>query len=256
MFFISRPAAFVLFFLLLCSSVPAQEPPFTATRNKKAEFLFGQALQQHQMLDYSKALSTLDKCIKLDPEFVDAWMLIADIHGKNENYGKSIEIYEKVKTIRPEFPLAYFSLANDAFKSADYERAYENIEKYLQMPDYFQPDLIIASPSKRSSKTARIVAEELGMDTKLVSFESELYEAGIDKVLHVIRNIDDRYNTVMLVGHNPVFTGIVGFLTNSFLEHLPTSGIAVVRFDTATWKIIKHYTGELVHTDSPKNMRA
>jgi phosphohistidine phosphatase len=120
----------------------------------------------------------------------------------------------------------------------------------------FQPDLIIASPSKRSSKTARIVAEELGMDTKLVSFESELYEAGIDKVLHVIRNIDDRYNTVMLVGHNPVFTGIVGFLTNSFLEHLPTSGIAVVRFDTATWKIIKHYTGELVHTDSPKNMRA
>jgi outer membrane protein OmpA-like peptidoglycan-associated protein len=138
MFFISRPAAFVLFFLLLCSSVPAQEPPFTATRNKKAEFLFGQALQQHQMLDYSKALSTLDKCIKLDPEFVDAWMLIADIHGKNENYGKSIEIYEKVKTIRPEFPLAYFSLANDAFKSADYERAYENIEKYLQMPDYFR----------------------------------------------------------------------------------------------------------------------
>jgi phosphohistidine phosphatase len=72
--------------------------------------------------------------------------------------------------------------------------------------------------------------------------------------MHVIREFDDQYDTVMVVGHNPSITGIVGYLTDTFIEHVPTSGIVVVKFDEATWKLTKSRAGKVVWNQTPKGI--
>jgi phosphohistidine phosphatase len=117
----------------------------------------------------------------------------------------------------------------------------------------FTPQLIVSSPAKRALKTAREVAKELDYDEKNIQQETEIYEADIDDLMHVIRSFDDTADNVLMVGHNPSFTGMVGTLTNTFIENMPTAGIALIRFDIQSWKQVSKHTGTLEWFDYPKN---
>lgn len=117
----------------------------------------------------------------------------------------------------------------------------------------FAPELIVSSPAKRALKTAREVAKELHYEEKNIQLETDIYEADIDDLMHIIRSWDDTTTRVMMVGHNPSFTGMVGILTNTFVENMPTAGIALIRFDLQSWKQVSKHTGTLEWFDYPKN---
>ncbi|MES2778975.1 MAG: histidine phosphatase family protein, partial [Bacteroidota bacterium] len=117
----------------------------------------------------------------------------------------------------------------------------------------FAPQLIICSPAKRTQKTAKIAAEVLGLDDSKFELETTMYDADISDLLFTIRSIDDKRHRVMMVGHNPGFTGLIGTLTNSFIDNLPTSGVALIEFDIQSWKQVTHQSGTLQWFDYPKN---
>ncbi|MES2559538.1 MAG: histidine phosphatase family protein [Bacteroidota bacterium] len=117
----------------------------------------------------------------------------------------------------------------------------------------FQPQLMVCSPAKRTQKTAKIVAEVLGYNEKKIDLETAIYDADISDLLHVIRSLDDTQNRVMMIGHNPGFTGLIGILTNSLVENLPTAGVALIHFDIKSWKQVASQSGTLVWLDFPKN---
>lgn len=117
----------------------------------------------------------------------------------------------------------------------------------------FKPQLIVSSPAKRTQKTAKLVAEVLNVPEKKIELETSMYDADISDLLHVIRTLDDTYNRVMLIGHNPGFTGLIGTLTNSLIENLPTAGVALIRFDIQRWQQVTQYSGTLDWFDFPKN---
>jgi phosphohistidine phosphatase len=116
----------------------------------------------------------------------------------------------------------------------------------------FIPELIVSSTAKRTHKTAKIIQENLVLKPSSLLLESDLYEATTSDILHVIRSLSDNLNTVMLVGHNPSFTGMIGLLSQTFIENLPTSGIAVIQFNFPTWKLIQNKSGNLVWFMYPK----
>src|SRR5574343_367667 len=110
--------AFVaLFFTLLAQ---AQDQPFTGTNNKKASKLFGEALQAYTQFDGKKAVELLNKCTELDPQFVDAYMLLADIREGNEQFAEAIALYEKVIGLKPEFQIPYYKLAISQLSNGEY----------------------------------------------------------------------------------------------------------------------------------------
>jgi len=117
----------------------------------------------------------------------------------------------------------------------------------------FMPEIIVSSPARRALKTAREVAGELGYDEKNIQQETEIYEADIDDLMHVIRSFNDEASRVLMVGHNPSFTGMVGTLTNTFIENMPTSGVALIRFDIQSWKQVSKHSGTLEWFDYPKS---
>lgn len=115
------------------------------------------------------------------------------------------------------------------------------------------PAVIISSPAKRALKTAKIISRALGKKESEIQLEFDVYEATIQNLLHVIRNINDDAKSAILFGHNPAFTGIIGYLTHTPIENLPTAGIACIAFPVETWKQIAEESGELAWVDFPKN---
>jgi phosphohistidine phosphatase len=119
-----------------------------------------------------------------------------------------------------------------------------------------KPDLIISSPAARAIKTAKEVSRELDYPEKDIQQELDLYEASIEDILHIVRNMDDNHNQVMFFGHNPTFTSLAGYLTSSFIDNVPTAGVMEITFDIDTWKQVAQHSGELAMFDYPKNQNS
>ncbi len=122
-------------FLLLLSlgAVKAQtDRPFTGTTNKKAEKLFGEALQAFTIMDYKKALPLLNKILEEDPKFIDAMMLLADLREQNDQFTEAINLYRKVIEINPDFQIPYYKLAYAALSYGEFETALNYIKQYKE----------------------------------------------------------------------------------------------------------------------------
>ena len=62
---------------------------------------------------------------------------------------------------------------------------------------------IVASPARRTSMTAGIIAEAYGWDPNRVSMDQRIYDADVATLRDVVRELEDADGTIILVGHNP-----------------------------------------------------
>jgi len=104
-----------------------------------------------------------------------------------------------------------------------------------------RPSLIVSSPAKRAWKTAKIIARELGYPLEFLQREDDLYLASVNKILDVLVAQDERFNNIMLFGHNPGLT-----------NNLPTCGVVSVSFDRDDWSLYDRPDFELGLYDYPK----
>src|SRR5689334_17509196 len=96
------------------------------------------------------------------------------------------------------------------------------------------PDLVVASPSRRTRETWHAVATALGAGATHVSaaYEPRVYTAGDgEDLLDVVRETDDKYGTVLLIGHNPTMSALSALLDpgGGPADGLRTGGLAVHR---------------------------
>ena len=96
-----------------------------------------------------------------------------------------------------------------------------------------KPDYIIASPAKRTTKTAEAYAKAWWYKKKHIEREKSLYEASLSTLCTVIEKTQEKVDRLVLVGHNPGLTALINHC-GYVLDNLPTWGVVV--FD---------YTGEL-----------
>lgn len=114
------------------------------------------------------------------------------------------------------------------------------------------PELIISSPAKRAYSTAKKVAAVLDYNKDNLIRDSELYDASVESFLNLITSLNDDYNKIMLVSHNPVITIISNKLSNSSIVNLPTCSLALIEFNINFWKDVKLNSGKLVAFEYPK----
>ena len=74
-------------------------------------------------------------------------------------------------------------------------------------------------------------------------------------LLNAIKQTDNRYNTVFVVGHNPGLTDLINYLSLETVDNLPTSGAFAVNFDTENWEDIDSASGKLLFYEFPKKHR-
>ena len=114
-----------------------------------------------------------------------------------------------------------------------------------------KPDLIMSSPAVRALATAQVIAKGLDYKLKGIAVNDRLYAATADALIAVIEELDDKFERVMLVGHNPEFTDFAHHFSSE-ITHMPTCAIAVFTFDAKTWSGIGQAKPVRTDFDSPK----
>ena len=115
-----------------------------------------------------------------------------------------------------------------------------------------RPGLMITSPAKRATTTARRIAKEVGYSEKKIEENEAIYGGGVRQLLEVIQEIDDSNDQAMLFGHNPGLTSLALELTDAGIDNIPTCGIFCIRFAVGSWKDVDSGRGEVVFFDYPK----
>jgi phosphohistidine phosphatase len=97
----------------------------------------------------------------------------------------------------------------------------------------FTPDLIVSSPAVRARTTAEYFAKEFNMDAQSIDIQQDIYEADERTIQHIINELPETAETVLIFGHNPTFTYIAdGFSKKDRFENVPTCGIVQIQSDT------------------------
>ncbi len=114
-------------------------------------------------------------------------------------------------------------------------------------------DHILSSPAKRAKRTARYMAEEFGFPKDGIELVDQLYLATSAAFQQSILNLNNKYQTVALVSHNPGITEYANILTTVRIEDMPTCGVFGVQADTEGWQHFEKAEKKFLFFDYPKN---
>lgn len=113
------------------------------------------------------------------------------------------------------------------------------------------PDIMLSSPARRATQTTEIIATELSHPLEAIIFREAIYEAGVSDLLDIIQNLDARYESAMLIGHNPSLTWVINQLTGEHIANAPTCSIATLRTFSPRWEDSSSGATDLLDFDYP-----
>lgn len=114
------------------------------------------------------------------------------------------------------------------------------------------PDVIFTSKATRAVTTCRFVSDALKFDTGKIFEDEELYNASVRTFYEFIRNLDDMYNNVLCIGHNPVISYLAEYLTREEIGDMETAGLVIIRFNVNQWKDVNQGSGEFIEYVNPR----
>ena len=132
----------------------------------------------------------------------------------------------------------------------DSKRLAEHLRKHP-----IKVDLVFCSPARRAKQTLKPIQPVLGAK---VSEEPELYGAGSEELLKLVRRTPRKLDAILLIGHNPGFEELTRALVppEQAPEGLPTCTIATITFDVADWKAAGPRKGNLAGLLTPGDFDA
>lgn len=135
--------------------------------------------------------------------------------------------------------------------SARGREACKIIGRYMRQKQYV-PQLILCSSSTRTRETMERVVEHAEFAAPH-TLEKKLYLATTGEMLAVLQAMQDEFDAVLLIGHNPGMHHLAAVLASA--EHTklrekleikyPTGALAVLGFGVDHWKAISPDLGEL-----------
>jgi len=121
------------------------------------------------------------------------------------------------------------------------------------------PDLVIVSGARRAQQTWSAVYRAWAHPPHHV-VDERIYEASTDDLLLLIREVESKVGSLVLVGHNPGFEDLAFALASDTsepvaIEHLeqkyPTCGLVLFEVDEP-WEHVVHGGAKLVSFDVPR----
>lgn len=124
-------------------------------------------------------------------------------------------------------------------------------------------DRVLASPAARVVQTLEEVSQSYG--PLEITYERALYLGSLDVLLETIRATDDRFGTLLIVGHNPGLENLVlalsrgtgGTLRERAETKYPTACLAELSLAPIdSWRDVKSGSGTLVRFIRPRDLDA
>lgn len=132
---------------------------------------------------------------------------------------------------------------------------------YLRDEQLF-PDLALVSPARRARETWDLVRPALGEVE--MRFEPRIYEAPVERLLAVVREVEPAIRTLLMIGHNPGLADMAKRLVGHgdryafarLAQKYPTAGLAVIDFATEDWAGMGLGEGRIDRFVTPKSLGA
>ena len=153
----------------------------------------------------------------------------------------------------------------NANTTAEYERDYDrtltprgikDVEKmgcYLSEKNS-KPDLVLSSSAIRARKTAE-TAHVVGNWRSKFFLEPKIYGGNPCFLLDLIKEQDDSYRSICLVGHEPNFSSFIAKVINANAYiNFPTAAMAKIDFNIKEWSRIDFGIGILDWLTHPKEL--
>lgn len=93
-----------------------------------------------------------------------------------------------------------------------------------------KPQAIFSSTAVRAKSTAQIIAETAKFDCE-ITYDFEIYDISTPNLIKFIQNIDDKFECVFIIGHNPAIAEICQILVDNAPDSFPACGAIGVKFD-------------------------
>lgn len=114
-----------------------------------------------------------------------------------------------------------------------------NVNEFL--PKSF---LVWSSTAQRAKNTAYIFAETLSIPVENIIFRDDLYTFDENILENIIKTCDNKYDNLILFGHNEAITNFVNTFGNLAVNNIPTAGFASLSFAQEEWGTIANGTTE------------
>ncbi len=119
-----------------------------------------------------------------------------------------------------------------------------------------KPDLFLISPALRAQLTYENIFLNWNNNYNLLSIEEDLYHASID---HIKKNLTSKvveFNTVVVIGHNPILNSLMFQLSTKGHNKLPvnlvTCGVVIIQYSENSFKSPVFKNGEVVDYIFPR----
>ena len=113
------------------------------------------------------------------------------------------------------------------------------------------PDLILSSSAKRAKLTAKGLAKEIGYNGK-IQYIDALYMAKPETIHKLIKDVNNKHDTLFVVGHNPETTELSNIMIDDYIDNVPTLGIVALKLPINDWKEFKMGKGKMQFFIYPK----
>jgi phosphohistidine phosphatase len=114
------------------------------------------------------------------------------------------------------------------------------------------PDLLLSSAANRAFSTALIVAEALNYPKDRINKREDLYLASSRKILKIINFTENKYDSIMIVGHNPGLTDLAIDLGTLQVSNMPTCALVALDFAVDEWQEVDKGSGKNILFEYPK----
>lgn len=116
-----------------------------------------------------------------------------------------------------------------------------------------QPDMIFSSHSERTRSTAELISEQIKFDSQKIEYTEDLYEASARTLFALIKNLNDEWNNVLIIGHNPSITYFSEYITHQPIGVISPAGMVHIQFDVNQWSLIDEGNGKFIKYEHVEN---
>lgn len=126
----------------------------------------------------------------------------------------------------------------------------------VMMKNKIIPDVILSSPATRAAMTAKTVMQFLRIKEDQLIFINEIYEASPSTLLNIIGKMDNQFQKLLVVGHNPGLTSLANILSDHMVDNIPTAGLLGMSINTSQWDRVEQKSGKFLFLETPKNRKS
>ncbi|WP_130733699.1 histidine phosphatase family protein [Flavobacterium sp. J27] len=113
--------------------------------------------------------------------------------------------------------------------------------------------IVWSSSAKRARESAIIYSQNLLIPFENVIIKEELYTFDEKRLEEIIKKCENRYDNLILFGHNEAITNFVNKFGNLLVDNVPTSGFVSMQFNIDDWKYLTK--GETIKTVFPSHYK-